>query len=898
MSDQMNSNPAPDNRVQINYDEVPAKPAPILEVGALAWMRKNLFNTPLDAFLTILGIVLTVVTTIGLIQWSITTADWFAVTYNLKRFMVGNLPFPDIWRVSMVVLFASFAAGITLAAYSRRLSPFFGIMLVLVFAPVFLIPPFADSIPEQTAYYVAGNQTITSGTSEQVPIEQVAFIANEGDVITFDYADFVADSDSPEFQSIRDIEEQIGQVNGFIDRAANNLRNGAANRITTIDRYHELEALIKEDQDTIADGRELGVFTEEQRNSITGEFESLFYEYPPENQERLDEITVILDADTEKRDTLARSLSDGERRSTYLARLLVSTLDEDPASTNELSGFVPLGSLDELLAFLEPIKVEASAYVDQYVADIQQQNLDAAADDNDDTNTTLLPTETTALWSQTFSNRSGDSELQAILADLTVENFEQFLLDDATRLELRNESDYLSFEPPVSEAFNLNNVSVQIRILDNNSEDIGLEGMLSPDGDSISFTMPYGGWYVLEKTVEGDETGIALLATTGLYPVFDRTIGDITEFIRVSDDFTVFALADDNIELSDLPESDQTRITDRSALPTLESGDDMPYMRLLENQFRGERDFNTYMKVYLGTFMWRIGDAVFQMLIVGILGFIAGRLLDRFMSPRETPRSQSRRASTWFLIATPIFMIVYISGAEFLTPTGLNPTDPRDWGGLLLTMFITIYGIILAFPLGIGLALGRRSDLPAIKYLCTMIIEVVRGTPFIVVLFAGQLLIPFITLELPILGTVSFAEIPNAYRALGSTVIFIAAYLAENVRGGLQSIPPGQEEAARAVGLSNWQVIIFITLPQALRAVIPALVGQFISLFKDTSLLTIVGLIDLTNVVNNLVAQAEFNDARREGLIFISIIYFVFSYIMSYVSRRIEESGSGSARRI
>jgi general L-amino acid transport system permease protein len=217
-------------------------------------------------------------------------------------------------------------------------------------------------------------------------------------------------------------------------------------------------------------------------------------------------------------------------------------------------------------------------------------------------------------------------------------------------------------------------------------------------------------------------------------------------------------------------------------------------------------------------------------------------------------------------------------------------TDPRRWGGLLLAAFITVYGIILAFPLGIALALGRRSSLPAVKLISTLVIEVVRGTPFIVVLFAGVLLIPFIN--------PSFAEIPDVYSALAATIIFIAAYLAENVRGGLQSIPPGQDEAARALGMANWQIVMFITLPQALRAVIPALVGQFISLFKDTSLLAIVGLIDLTGVTNQVVVAQEFIGTRQENLLFITIIYFCISYIMSWVSRRIEESGSGSARRI
>jgi general L-amino acid transport system permease protein len=220
----------------------------------------------------------------------------------------------------------------------------------------------------------------------------------------------------------------------------------------------------------------------------------------------------------------------------------------------------------------------------------------------------------------------------------------------------------------------------------------------------------------------------------------------------------------------------------------------------------------------------------------------------------------------------------------------LQPSDPRNWGGFLLVMALTIYGIIIAFPIGVGLALGRRSDLPAIRYLCTAYIELVRGSPFITVLFFVQLFIPLLNQEL--------AEVTNSYRAIIATIAFSAAYLAENVRGGLQSLPPGQNEAAKAIGLSAWQATMLITLPQALRAVIPALVGQFIGLFKDTSLVSIVGLIDLVGIVNAVVVQTEFIGTRLEGLLFISIIYFVVSYVMSYISRLLEASGSGSTRRM
>lgn len=223
------------------------------------------------------------------------------------------------------------------------------------------------------------------------------------------------------------------------------------------------------------------------------------------------------------------------------------------------------------------------------------------------------------------------------------------------------------------------------------------------------------------------------------------------------------------------------------------------------------------------------------------------------------------------------------------SPQELLPlSDKRAWGGLMLTMQLTILGIGASFPIGLALALGRRSNLPVVKTACIIYIETVRGVPLITVLFLATLLVPLVE--------PSLATIEGAVRVWVGVTMFSAAYLAENVRGGLQSIPRGQTEAAQAIGLSSWQTTINILLPQALRAVIPALVGQFISLFKDTSLVVIVGLAEITGIANRVVTQPEFLQRRQETYLYIAIIYFVFSYIMSYISRRVEETGSGAAR--
>ena len=235
------------------------------------------------------------------------------------------------------------------------------------------------------------------------------------------------------------------------------------------------------------------------------------------------------------------------------------------------------------------------------------------------------------------------------------------------------------------------------------------------------------------------------------------------------------------------------------------------------------------------------------------------------------------------LIATPILMFVFVYGLGSLLPL----SDTARWGGLLLTLMLAVVGIIASFPVGVLLALGRRSNLPVISIFCTLYIEFVRGVPLLTVLFMAQLLLPLINPAL--------SSTPGAFRAMVALVLFSAAYLAENTRGGLQSIPPGQEEAAKALGLAPWQVTLYITLPQALRAVIPAMVGSFISLFKDTSLVAIVGLLDLVGMSKNVISQTEFLQRQREVLLFIVIIYFVFSYAMSTLSRRIEASGAGQA---
>ncbi len=226
----------------------------------------------------------------------------------------------------------------------------------------------------------------------------------------------------------------------------------------------------------------------------------------------------------------------------------------------------------------------------------------------------------------------------------------------------------------------------------------------------------------------------------------------------------------------------------------------------------------------------------------------------------------------WVLSFPWTMFMLHGFGAETVTTT--------DWGGLLLTLILAAVGIVACFPIGLLLALGRRSQLPAIRWTSTFFIETVRGVPLITILFMGSIL-------LPIFMPGDF-QLDKVIRAMVALTLFSAAYMAENVRGGLQAIQSGQYEAAQAVGLTYPKTMIFIVLPQALRAVIPAIVGQFIALFKDTSLVFIVGLLDLLGIADSVLGNPEWTGLQPEVYLFVAIVYFIFTYSMSFVSQKVE----------
>ncbi|MFZ2467413.1 MAG: amino acid ABC transporter permease [Parvibaculum sedimenti] len=268
---------------------------------------------------------------------------------------------------------------------------------------------------------------------------------------------------------------------------------------------------------------------------------------------------------------------------------------------------------------------------------------------------------------------------------------------------------------------------------------------------------------------------------------------------------------------------------------------------------------------YPAELRWRVNVAF----LLGLAGLV----------PMLIPRVPAKFWNLGYLvIAWPMIAIVLISGDR----PGLIGVDTDLWGGLLVTLIVAITGIVASFPLGVLLALGRRSEMPVIRSLSTIFIEFWRGVPLITVLFMASVMLPlFLPREI---------HLDNLLRCLVGVALFSSAYMAEVVRGGLQAVPRGQIEAARALGLSYWQTMGLVVLPQALRHVIPGIVNTFIGLFKDTTLVLIVGLFDFLGQVRIQLSDMNWSTPQgaATGYVFAAFVYWVFCFGMSRYSAFME----------
>lgn len=253
------------------------------------------------------------------------------------------------------------------------------------------------------------------------------------------------------------------------------------------------------------------------------------------------------------------------------------------------------------------------------------------------------------------------------------------------------------------------------------------------------------------------------------------------------------------------------------------------------------------------------------------------------LAPLLIPRAPYKRLNAILFFAVFPFLAFWLLLGGFF---GLSYVETSLWGGLLVTLVISYVGITVSLPLGVLLALGRRSKMPAVKLLSVVFIETVRGVPLVVVLFMASFMLP---LFVP--PGMTFDKL---LRALIGVALFASAYMAEVIRGGLQAIPKGQYEGADSLGLGYWQKMGFIVMPQALKLVIPGIVNTFIGMFKDTSLVLIISMFDLLGIVKQNLSDANWATPQtaKTGLIFAAMVFWIFCFGMSrysqYMERRLD----------
>ena len=275
--------------------------------------------------------------------------------------------------------------------------------------------------------------------------------------------------------------------------------------------------------------------------------------------------------------------------------------------------------------------------------------------------------------------------------------------------------------------------------------------------------------------------------------------------------------------------------------------------------------FNRFVYgMYPDSEQWRINTAFLSLfLLVGASFFV--------------PVKFKKYLILFLLFVYPFIGLKLISGGEF----GLKYVETGAWGGLSLTFIVSAFALILCFPVGMFLALGRRSNLPAIKYVSIGFIELWRGVPLITVLFMSAVMFPMFLPD----GT----YVDKLIRVLIAITLFEAAYMAEVIRGGLQALPKGQYEAAKSLGMGYWRMHFLIILPQALKLVIPGIANTFLALVKDTPLIFVVGLLELAGMVNLAKTNPKWLGMAMEGYVFAGLVFWIICYAMSRYSQNLEK---------
>jgi His/Glu/Gln/Arg/opine family amino acid ABC transporter permease subunit len=771
--------------VVIWYDEAPERRPPVTETGVIGWLRKNLFGSIADTAVTLVTAFLVIYVLWGLLKWSAVEADWNVVTRNLRLFMIGRYPVPEMNRVRAVLIILVLLSGFTWSLRGRA-PLWIPITTAILLVLMFVVPTLANQVDLPSTYVFVNPE------SERGDFTNIALPLDAGTELTFDlspadplagiplgFSDVVSAAESGQAQ------QEIERYTWQLERSETDEEIEAPDPLPDVDvsvviqvldaGMTELLTLSADDQNTATNRLtilETGWIV--LRIDPAGEYGAYWLE--------IDGYEVFLSG--------AEALNDLQLEYGVLPEI------EDERTEVADSRFFKFRGDRTFVTFM-------SLQVGPFLEEARNLVLLTAV---------LVVAGYVLGWAlSSFSWVNRVSNLLWILSlFVTVAFLRGFHHGEYMRLAKLILS--LALAVPVLYGY----LNASFLTLKDRGRQLLLGMLIVVIG---AFWHYFGG------------INIEVDTNSGVVNTVVNAFGDLL-----------------------------------GLLPTLSFWPSIIFAAIGLPVIWFALDANS-KKVFL---RWiGIGLAITAIWFIVALAALDAPLADTALEGS-------------FLEDIPPFSLSFENNLSFIS-TNL-------WGGIVLTLALAIVSIAASFPIGVLLALGRRSTLPVIRIFSIGTIEIVRGVPLITILFMAQIMVPLLS--------PSLQDVDVVVRAMIGMTLFSAAYVAEIVRGGLQAVPSGQTEAAKAVGMSGWQTTVYIVLPQALRAVIPALVGQFISLFKDTSLVMIIGLLEILGVARTVINQAEFIGTQREALIFIGIMYFIGSYAMSYTSRRIEETGSGAARRL
>ena len=583
MSDNMNVDAS---KTIIKYDDEPTKPPPKLEVGLAGWMRQNLFSSPADIVITILGSLLVLTLVGGFLDWSIGTANWFAIINNQRLFMMERIEPIFEWRLALTVLFSALLTGVSLAAWARRSVRGLALISLGVVVVLGVLPPIIGAvIPQPSSYFTAGNVDIIDRATSLKPQRQLAFIAQKGETVSVRLA----------LDEVSDI-VNLSQLAGFSDRASNALANAARNRLEQQDNAGETfdQMLTGELTEDLEERTRLNIRTFSRTNDMlasTGDYVTRVGEQLTAADGSVGELRYWL----ERLERVAEGLDPREDA-------ILETLDavEDTTTNLSLSDAIPQDT-QEALAQLTATVLASGQLEDLGKLLVVQlsEDLIGESDQSDDDEELINPLPREA----------------AFLRDMFVR-----LLTPQSVLEL----------------YELGQTPMAVAIRDPLTLEVLSDGVLSRADDLVSFVIPQDGWYVLSKNAVEGEEGSAILAVMGIHPIVERTLSATeSRFVRLTDNDLI--ITESRPLIDDKP---------------------IPIAVLIDNQFRGLRDLNTYLIHFIPPFFKQIEALLIPFLITVAWGFILGRAAAHLLGENTVFNSNNSRATVLAWSLTPLLILL------------------------------------------------------------------------------------------------------------------------------------------------------------------------------------------------------------------------------------------------